>query len=193
MRILQRIIKSINTHQTEPDGTMGTRDEHGDGDAAARRRTTVVQVAEQTGIDEELIKRLVHRFYEQIRTDPDLGPVFEARVEHWPVHLERMCAFWSSVILRSGRYQGRPMQAHAPLPVDAGHFDRWLALFEATASDACPRDVADVFIAKARLIAQSLELGIATHRGIRLPPGARLSASSVVKVDTDERDNNRCH
>jgi hypothetical protein len=37
-----------------------------------------------------------------------------------------MCAFWSSVTLMTGRYHGTPMARHAPLPIDADHFDRWL-------------------------------------------------------------------
>ena len=45
-------------------------------------------------------------------------------------HLEQMFVFWSSVALMSGRYHGSPMAKHMPLPIDAGHFDRWLALFE---------------------------------------------------------------
>jgi hemoglobin len=109
-----------------------------------------------------------------VRADPRLGPVFETRIADWPPHLARMCAFWSSVVLMTGRYHGRPMQAHAPLPVGAEHFDRWLALFEATAEYVCPPAAAALFIEKARLIAQSLELGIALHRGLLLAPGARL-------------------
>ena len=49
----------------------------------------------------------------------------------------QMCAFWSSVALMTGRYHGTPMAKHLPLPVDAGHFDRWLELFEASR----PRDL----------------------------------------------------
>ena len=29
----------------------------------------------------------------------------------------------------TGRYHGTPMVKHVPLPVDAVHFDRWLALY----------------------------------------------------------------
>jgi hemoglobin len=76
----------------------------------------------------------------------------------------------------TGRYHGRPMRAHAPLPVAAQHFDRWLTLFEATAADVCSPAAAAMVIEKARMIANSLELGIATHRGLLLAPGTRLPA-----------------
>lgn len=125
-------------------------------------------------LDEALIARLVHTFYARVREDAWLGPVFEARVENWEVHLARMCAFWSSVTLGSGRYQGQPMRKHVPLPVDGRHFDRWLALFEATAREVCPPEAAAIFLEKARRIAQSLELGIAGASGAVLQPGERL-------------------
>ncbi|RTL66678.1 MAG: group III truncated hemoglobin [Hyphomicrobiales bacterium] len=146
-----------------------------DGDGrTARRAAFAADVGARTGIDEGTIHRLVHTFYDRVRADPLLAPVFKARITDWAPHLARMCAFWSSVVLMTGRYHGRPMQAHAPLPVDAQHFDRWLALFEATARDVCPSAAAELFIEKARLIAQSLELGIASYRGLLLAPGARL-------------------
>jgi hemoglobin len=122
----------------------------------------------RTGIDEPMIERLVHSFYAKVREDALLGPVFAARVEDWDVHLARMCRFWSSVALMSGAYSGNPMAKHAPLPVDATHFDRWLELFEATAAAVCPPVAAAHFIERARRIAQSLELGIAVAAG-KLP------------------------
>lgn len=125
-------------------------------------------------IDEAMIQRLVHAFYGKVRVDAELGPIFAARVVDWGPHIERMCAFWSSVMLRTSHYDGRPMQKHAPLPMGAAHFDRWLALFAATAQEVCPAVVAAQFIARARMIAASLEFGIATHRGQQLSAGERL-------------------
>jgi hemoglobin len=65
----------------------------------------------------------------------------------------------------SGRYHGQPMPKHFPLPVDSGHFDRWLALFEQTVQAVCPPAAAAHFLERARRIASSLELGIAAHKG----------------------------
>ena len=146
-------------------------------DAALERRAAfTADVTARTGIDEAMIHRLVHSFYDQIRIDQNLGPVFAERITDWEPHLERMCAFWSSVTLMTGRYHGRPMQKHAALPVDGSHFDQWLALFFETAREVCPPAAADLFIEKARLIAESLELGVATHRGVMLAMGQRLPA-----------------
>ena len=138
-----------------------------------RRARFTAHMQDEVGIDEAMIERLVHGFYDLARRDEALGPVFEARVADWPAHLERMVAFWSSVMLMSGRYHGQPMTAHAPLPIDAGHFDRWLALFEQAARGICPEPAADAFMERARRIAESLELGIAGQNGRLLGRGER--------------------
>ena len=147
-------------------------------DGGARREAFAAEVQARTGIDEDMIQTLVHTFYDRIRADTELGPIFAARIADWGLHLERMCAFWSSVTLMTGRYHGRPMQAHAPLPIGGVHFDRWLALFTATAHDVCPTAAANYFIERARAIAESLELGIGTHRGLMLGKGDRLPVLS---------------
>jgi hemoglobin len=85
-----------------------------------------------------------------------------------------MCAFWSSVALMTGRYHGTPMVKHMPLPVDAGHFDRWLALFEQTANEICPPPAAAHFVERAGRIASSLELGVASGQGVMLAVGERF-------------------
>ncbi|TXL76777.1 group III truncated hemoglobin [Vineibacter terrae] len=138
-----------------------------------RRAEITDRIRAETGIDEAMIDQLVRRFYDRVRQDALLGPVFAARIADWEPHLQKMCAFWSSVALMSGRYHGQPMQAHLPLPVDAQHFDRWLALFEATANEICPPQAAAHFIERARRIAESLELGIACGRGVLLAKGQR--------------------
>ncbi len=129
---------------------------------------------EDLGIDDAMIRSVVHAFYDAARRDPWLGPVFESRVEDWPAHLARMCSFWASVTLGSGEYHGRPMPMHMPLPVDGRHFDRWLALFAETVHAHCSAPAAARFLAAAGRIAQSLELGIAGHQGMLLRRGERL-------------------
>jgi hemoglobin len=139
-----------------------------------RRSQITAALAADTGIDDEMIERLVRTFYGAIRNDDLLGPVFAERISDWEPHMQRMCEFWSSVALMSGRYHGQPMQKHVQLPVDSLHFDRWLQLFERTALEVCPPVAATHFIERARLIAQSLELGIAAHHGVLLWKGERL-------------------
>ncbi|HEX2586067.1 MAG TPA: group III truncated hemoglobin [Steroidobacteraceae bacterium] len=150
-----------------------------------RRAAFASQVQVETDIDDAMIERLVRGFYARIRSDEMLGPVFAERIQDWEPHLRRMCEFWSSVVLMSGRYHGSPMAKHLPLPVDAEHFDRWLALFEATAHELCPAAAANHFIKLAQRIATSIELGIASNRGLLLGNGERLPAVKSALVETD--------
>ncbi|QOZ29975.1 group III truncated hemoglobin [Bradyrhizobium sp. CCBAU 51753] len=141
---------------------------------AERREQITAGIIERTGITEDVIARLVHGFYAKVRSDPMLAPVFEAKISDWAPHLAQMCAFWSSVALMTGRYHGTPMVKHMKLPIDAAHFDRWLALFEATAHELCPPVAATHFIERARRIASSLEMGVATGQGVMLGVGERF-------------------
>jgi hemoglobin len=142
-------------------------------DPESRRQAAVRRIEAETGIDEPMIARLVDAFYDRVRADPLLGPVFADRISDWVPHLQQMRLFWSSVALMSGAYHGRPMPKHLPLPVDARHFDRWLALFEITAAEVCPPAAASHFVERARRIAESLELGIAGAHGVLLGKGER--------------------
>lgn len=122
------------------------------------RPELTAEVMEATGLDEERLRELVHRFYARVRADAVLGPIFAARITDWGPHLERMVAFWSSVALMTGRYHGRPVQAHAGLPLSEAHFDRWLGLFRETAAEICTPAGARHLIERAERIARSLRI-----------------------------------
>jgi hemoglobin len=123
------------------------------------------------GVTEPMIIEVVHAFYGRIRKDPTLGPIFSRVIgDNWDAHLSKMCDFWSSVLLMSGRFHGTPMAAHIRLG-DLGphHFALWLRMFRETVTRLCPPEAAALFVAKSQMIAHSLQLGIANHRG-ELPP-----------------------
>ncbi len=111
-------------------------------------------------IDEAMIERLVDHFYAAVRRDPRLGPVF-ARViadDDWPPHLQAMMAFWSSVMLMSGRYKGRPVPKHQALAgITPDHFSVWLSLFADSAHAICPPEIAALFVSRAEAIGASLQ------------------------------------
>jgi len=120
----------------------------------------------EVGVTESMICELVHTFYARVRRDELLGPIFNTHVENWPEHLDRLCAFWSSVTLMTGRFKGRPVPAHAKLPgITVRHFAHWLALFARTAREVCPPAAAELFIDRSERIAQSLQHAIAVYRG----------------------------
>lgn len=132
---------------------------------AAARAALVAEIQASTGIDEPMIAHLVRSFYSRVRADALLGPIFEARITDWEAHFKLLTNFWHGVTLLSGRYHGQPMRAHISLPIEGRHFDRWLELFEATATELCPPPAARMFIDRARRIAESLEMGISVARG----------------------------
>lgn len=126
---------------------------------SARPAMTASLMAE-TGLDEVVLTTLVNRFYDKVRADTVLGPIFAARITDWPSHLARMVEFWSSVALMSGCYHGSPVTMHVGLPVTRAHFDHWLVLFRETATEVCPPAGAAHVIARAERIARSLNIAI---------------------------------
>jgi hemoglobin len=112
-------------------------------------------------LNTESIATLVHQFYDGVRADPELGPIFDAAIgQHWDPHLDRMVDFWSTVMLGSRGFQGNVFGKHMLLNgVEPDHFRRWLVMFEATAARLFAAPIADEFIITARRIAASLQYG----------------------------------
>jgi hemoglobin len=113
-------------------------------------------------IDEAGLERLVHAFYARVREDAELGPIFNRAIADWPEHLAKLHAFWSSVMLTSGRYKGQPVPAHQKHreAITPELFDRWLALWGRTARELMTADAAQALEAKAARIAESLQLAM---------------------------------
>ena len=124
------------------------------------------------GITDSMIRGLVDAFYARVRADAVLGPIFEAKIHDWEEHLAKLTDFWSSIVLMSGRYKGRPMPVHAAIPeISDEHFVRWLKLFGDTAGEVCPPRAALLFKDRAMRIAESLKAGIAiARRGAEAAP-----------------------
>ena len=80
------------------------------------------------------IKIFVDAFYNEVRIDQLIGPVFAAVIPdgNWTPHLERMYSFWNTVLFGAREYQGNPFSKHSSLPIEKIHFDRWLELLNTT-------------------------------------------------------------
>jgi len=91
-----------------------------------------------------------------------IGPLFNDAISDWPSHLEKLVAFWSSVMLTTGRYKGNPMAAHIKhgARMTPEMFDRWLALWTQATTEIVPPDIARALQAKAARIAESLSLAL---------------------------------
>ena len=67
---------------------------------------------------------LVDSFYDKVRADALLGPVFMNAIgTDWSHHLPIMYNFWETLLLGEMSYQGNPFKKHIPLPIQAEHFD----------------------------------------------------------------------
>ena len=119
-----------------------------------------------SGITEDSLKALVDAFYAKVREDGLIGPVFNDAIGDWSEHLDKLHAFWSSVMLTSGRYKGRPLPAHVKHGdrIASASFERWLALWRETTGELLDPASAAALQDKADRIAESLSMGIAFNR-----------------------------
>lgn len=113
-------------------------------------------------VTETDLERLIPAFYARVRADALIGPLFNQAIADWPHHLEKLMAFWSSVMLTSGRYKGSPMAAHLRHreAITPQMFERWLALWNATTSELLAPQAAAALQDKAARIAESLSLAL---------------------------------
>lgn len=113
-------------------------------------------------LNDDGLARLVEAFYDRVRRDEELGPIFNDAISDWPEHLGKLAAFWSSVMLTTGRYKGQPVPAHVKHRdrITPELFARWLALWDRTTNDLMEPAAAAALQEKARRIAQSLQLAL---------------------------------
>ena len=92
----------------------------------------------------EDIKLLVNGFYDSVRKDELLSPIFnKIIVDKWPEHLEKMYRFWQSILLEEYTYSGNPFLAPANLSICEIHFKRWLNLFYETLDSSFEGEIAE--------------------------------------------------
>lgn len=108
------------------------------------------------------IIRLVDTFYDRVRDDDLLGPIFNdiAQVD-WAAHLPRMYDFWESILFGQAVFKGNPLAVHLSLaertPLTSVQFERWLAIFRGTVEQLFEGPLAGEAKARAARIAQVLQ------------------------------------
>lgn len=120
------------------------------------------------GLNEAMIRDVVGLFYAKAREDDIIGPVFKKAVpdERWQAHLDTIVDFWSSMLLGTRRYDGRPIPKHLALDIlEDIHFKRWLALFRMTVNEICPPDIAEMFVDRSEKVGNSFRINIRMRRG----------------------------
>lgn len=121
--------------------------------------------------DIEQVRSLVDTFYEKVKTDPILAPIFDQRIKgDWDKHLDKMYRFWQTVLLEEHTYYGSPFTPHASMPVNEQHFDRWLKLFNATVEEKFTGEKAKEAIWRAEKMAQMFQAKIKYYRENEIYP-----------------------
>jgi hemoglobin len=114
-------------------------------------------------LSEEAIRAVLDAFYAKVRADPDLGPVFAKAIpdEAWPTHMAVIQDFWSSVMLKTGRYKRNPFAVHMGVEgISPALFDRWLGLFGETCRTVLVPHLAEEMHERAIRIGESLQAGL---------------------------------
>src|ERR1700736_218397 len=106
----------------------------------------------------EGISKLLRHFYADVRQDPLIGPIFNAKIKDWKHHLEIITSFWETLIGGQSSYP-RPMPMKPlPLRLREEDFERWLFLWQANCRAQLPADIAREMIALAHHIGGKLRL-----------------------------------
>jgi hemoglobin len=103
---------------------------------------------------------LVRTFYGRALHDPIIGWIFVdvARLD-LEAHVPRIASFWETILLGGRSYSGGAFRPHALLHgrvrLRAGHFDRWLWLWDGTVDDLFSGPRADLAKAHAHRVASA--------------------------------------
>ncbi len=76
------------------------------------------------------IEFLVDHFYELVKEDSFIGPVFNSRLSgRWDVHHKKLYRFWHTILLRRPDYFGDPVPVHFQMNLDERHFNHWCSIW----------------------------------------------------------------
>lgn len=115
----------------------------------------------------EDIQLLVDAFYDKVKEDKMLGPVFNEKIqERWAEHLEKMYSFWQTVLLDEHTYFGSPFPPHAQLLVNKKHFEQWIGLFTQTVDEYFEGENADKAKLQGERMAQIFHSKISYFRNL---------------------------
>jgi hemoglobin len=116
------------------------------------------------------VRLLVERFYEKIKLDPVLGPVFLEIVTNWELHLERLTDFWESQLFLKRSYIGNPLAVHQHVDdrinhtITPRHFGLWLNLWYETLDELFSGETAAIAKTRAQKMSTMFYLKIYENR-----------------------------
>lgn len=111
----------------------------------------------------DVIRPLLRRFYADVRQHAEIGPIFDAMIDDWPAHREKIAGFWSTVTGGPVAYAGPMFQVHQQLPLRPEHFAAWLELWARHCRIHLPAEAAEDMIQIARMMARRLGAPAGVH------------------------------
>lgn len=116
------------------------------------------------------IFQLVLAFYQEVKADQMLGPVFNTIVEDWDEHHDLITNFWAKNLFGEAGYQGNPLTAHQQVDrkmafqMSTAHFGQWLLLWFQTIDRLFAGKNAETLKRRARKMSTFLFLKVAEAR-----------------------------
>lgn len=118
----------------------------------------------------EDVALLVNTFYTKIRTNDELGPIFNTAIKDWDSHLIHLTNFWESQLFRKNVFSGNPLKKHVEVDENNNNqltndlFGLWLQFWLGTIDELFEGELADLAKDRARNIASFMFMEIFRSR-----------------------------
>lgn len=120
----------------------------------------------------ENIETLVNSFYDKVRKDSLLGPIFNTHIaaNKWTEHLINLADFWETNLFKIPKFAGNPTEKHIAVDksLDYGisqvHFGKWLQLWFETIDELFEGEKAQLAKDNARKMSTAQFLAIWNKR-----------------------------
>lgn len=99
---------------------------------------------------------LVSHFYNKVKNNTLLGPIFNTAIQDWDNHLQQLTTFWQSSLFLNTKYTGNPIKTHINVDknnqnsISQTHFGIWLNLWVETIDQLYAGPIANTAKNKAR-------------------------------------------
>ncbi|WP_431162747.1 group III truncated hemoglobin [Flagellimonas beolgyonensis] len=116
------------------------------------------------------VAHLVHSFYDKVRTDAVLGPIFKGIIHDWDAHLDLLTNFWETQLFLKRTYEGNPIPAHQKMDdemngnITPEHFGLWINLWFETLDQLFTGEKAWIAKNRAQKMSTMFYIKIFEHR-----------------------------
>ncbi len=113
---------------------------------------------------------LVDTFYDSIKKDMLLGPIFNGMIKDWDVHIKHLTDFWATQLFIEKSFKGNPIEVHrkvdkfAKHKINENYFGLWLNYWIATLDEHFEGENTFILKNRARKMASFIHLDIFKNR-----------------------------